>query len=180
MNSAECFLLSAFSAFSAFSASPRLRVFLFSVSAVRGGDAARSHDPGHTVEHYRSPMQINDVSGQVVDGAIRVHSILGPGLLERPYLVCLAHELGKRGLRVQAEIPMSVRYDGVELDLAYRLDLLVEDCVVVEIKAVAKLLPVHHAQLLSQLKLSDRRVGLLINFNVALLKDGIVRMVNRL
>jgi GxxExxY protein len=75
---------------------------------------------------------------------------------------------------------MAVRYDGVELDLAYRLDLLVEDCVVVEIKAVAKLLAVHQAQLLSQLKLSDRRVGLLIHFNVALLKDGIVRMVNRL
>jgi GxxExxY protein len=125
-------------------------------------------------------MQINDVSGQVVDGAIRVHSILGPGLLEWAYLVCLAHELGKRGLQVQAEVPMAVRYDGVELDLAYRLDLLVEDCVVVEIKAVAKLLAVHQAQLLSQLKLSDRRVGLLIHFNVALLKDGIVRMVNRL
>ncbi len=75
---------------------------------------------------------------------------------------------------------MPIRYDGVELDAAYRIDLLVEDCVVVEIKAAAKLLPVHQAQLLSPLKLSDRRVGLLINFNVARLKDGIVRMVNRL
>ena len=81
-------------------------------------------------------MQINDVTGEIVDAAIRVHSILGPGLLERAYLVCLAHELGKRGLRVQTEVPMPLRYDGVELDLAYRLDLLVEDCVVVEIKAV--------------------------------------------
>jgi GxxExxY protein len=125
-------------------------------------------------------MHINDVSGQVVDAAIKVHSVLGPGLLERAYQVCLAHELGKRGIRVRAEVPMPVRYDGLELDLAYRIDLLVEACVVVEIKAVAKILPVHEAQLLSQLKLSDHRVGLLINFNVARLKDGIVRRVNRL
>src|SRR5436190_14374144 len=112
--------------------------------------------------------------------AIKVHSILGPGLLERAYVVCLAHELGKRRVRVRAEVPMPVRYDGVELDLAYRLDLLVEEAVVVEIKAVAKLVAIHQAQLLSQLRLSDHRLGLLINFNVAVLKDGIVRMVNGL
>jgi GxxExxY protein len=125
-------------------------------------------------------MHVNEVSGQIVDAAIKVHSVLGPGLLERAYQVCLAHELGKRGVRVRAEVPMPVRYDGVELDLAYRIDLLVEECVVVEIKAAAKILPVYQAQLLSHLKLSDHRVGLLINFNVARLKDGIVRMVNRL
>ena len=125
-------------------------------------------------------MYVNDVSGQVVDSAIKVHSVLGPGLLERVYQVCLAHEIGKRGLRVRAEVPMSVRYDGVELDLAYRTDLLVEECVVVEVKSVAKVLPIHEAQLLSHLRLSDHRVGLLINFNVARVKDGIVRMVNRL
>ena len=83
----------------------RLPFVFFSFSKLQGGDAVRSHDPGHTVEHYRSPIQINDVSGQVVDGAIRVHSILGPGLLERAYLVCLAYELGKRGLQVQTEVP---------------------------------------------------------------------------
>ena len=125
-------------------------------------------------------MQIDDVSGLIVDAAIKVHSILGPGLLERAYVVCLAHELGKRRVRVRAEVPMPVRYDGVELDLAYRLDLLVEEAVVVEIKAVAKLVAIHQAQLLSQLRLSDHRLGLLINFNVAVLKDGIVRMVNGL
>jgi GxxExxY protein len=125
-------------------------------------------------------MPINDVTGQVVDAAIRVHSVLGPGLLERAYQVCLAHELGKRGVEVRAEVPVPVRYEGVELDLAYRIDLLVEECVVVEIKATAKAHPIHRAQLLSHLKLSDHRVGLLINFNVARLKDGIVRMVNRL
>jgi GxxExxY protein len=123
-------------------------------------------------------MHINDVSGQIVDAAIKVYSVLGPGLLERAYQVCLAHELGKRGVRVGPEVPMPARYAGVELDLAYRIDLLVEECVVVEIKAVAKILPVYHAQLLSHLKLSDQRVGLFINFNVARLRDGIVRMVN--
>jgi GxxExxY protein len=124
-------------------------------------------------------MHVNEVSGQIIDAAIKVHSVLGPGLLERAYQVCLAHELGKRGLRVRSEVPMPLRYDGVELDLAYRIDLLVEECVVVEIKAAAKILPIYHAQLLSHLRLSDHRVGLLINFNVARLKDGIVRMVNR-
>ena len=125
-------------------------------------------------------MRINDVSGQVVDAAIKVHSVLGPGLLERAYHVCLAHELRKRSLRIRTEVQMPVHYDGVELDLVYRIDLLVECCVVVEVKAVEKLLPVHRAQLLSQLKLSDHRVGLLINFNVTRLKDGIIRMVNHL
>jgi GxxExxY protein len=123
-------------------------------------------------------MDINVVSGQVVDAAIKVHSVLGPGLLERAYQVCLAQELRKRDVRVRREVLMPVRYDGLELGLAYRIDLLVEECVVVEIKAVANILPVHKAQLLSQLKLSDQRVGLLINFNVAHLKDGIIRLVN--
>ncbi|MGH7620200.1 MAG: GxxExxY protein [Gemmatimonadaceae bacterium] len=125
-------------------------------------------------------MQINDVSGQIVDAAMTVHSVLGPGLLEAAYQVCLAHELRKRGLVVRREVRVPVRYDGVVLDVAYRIDLLVEECVVVEIKVVSKIIPVHEAQLLSQLKLGDYRVGLLINFNVAHLKDGIVRKVNRL
>ena len=125
-------------------------------------------------------MTINEVSGHVVDSAIRVHSALGPGLLESAYQACLAHELRKRGVRIRTEVPMPVVYDGIELDLAYRLDMLVEESVVVEIKAIAKILPIHEAQLLSQLRLSDRRVGLLINFHVARLKDGIVRMVNGL
>lgn len=123
-------------------------------------------------------MDINVVSGQIVDAAMKVHTVLGPGLLERAYQVCLAHELEKRNVRVLTEVLMPVRYDGLELGLAYRIDLLVEECVVVEIKAVANILPVHKAQLLSQLKLSDQRVGLLINFNVARLKDGIIRLVN--
>lgn len=111
---------------------------------------------------------------------MKVHSVLGPGLLEAAYPVCLAYELRKRGLAVRREVPIPVRYDGVVLDVAYRIDLLVEEFVVVEIKAVAKIIPVHEAQLLSRLKLGDYRVGLLINFNVARLKDGIVRKVHRL
>jgi len=125
-------------------------------------------------------MNINLVSGHVVDAAMHVHSVLGPGLLEGAYQVCLAHELGKRGLLVRREVPMCVRYDGIELDLAYRIDVLVEECVVVETKAVAKVAAVHEAQLLSQLKLGQYRVGLLINFNVVHLRDGIVRKVNRI
>ena len=125
-------------------------------------------------------MQINDISGQVVDAAMKVHSVLGPGLLESAYQVCLAHELRKRGLAVRREVLVPVQYDGLVLDVAYRIDLLVEECVVVEVKAVAKIVPVHEAQLLSQIKLGDYRVGLLINFNVARLKDGIVRKVHRL
>ena len=125
-------------------------------------------------------MNVNRVTGQIVDAAIKVHTVLGPGLLERAYQVCLAHELVKRELAVRSEVLMPVRYDGLELGVDYRIDLLVEECVIVEVKAVAMILSVHQAQLLSQLRFADRRVGLLINFNVPRLKDGIVRLVNRL
>jgi len=125
-------------------------------------------------------MEINDVSGQVVDAAIKVHSVLGPGLLETAYKACLAYELRKRGLGVRREVVVRVRYDGVDLDIDYRIDRLVEECVVVEAKTVSKVVPVHEAQLVSHLKLGNYRVGLLINFNVVRLKDGIVRKVNHL
>ncbi|MFN2399154.1 MAG: GxxExxY protein [Gemmatimonadaceae bacterium] len=123
--------------------------------------------------------KIYDVSGQVVDAAMKVHSALGPGLLEGAYEACLVHELRKRGLRVIAQLPIPVVYDGIRIELGYRADLLVGDAVVVELKAVAKLLPIHEAQLLSYLKLSGHCVGLLINFHVLHLKDGIKRMVNK-
>ena len=125
-------------------------------------------------------MHVDEISGQIVDAAIRVHSALGPGLLESAYEACLAYELRKRGLRVLVQHPLPVVYDGVRLDVGYRMDMLVEDTVVVDLKAVAKVLPVHEAQLLSYLKLSDRKVGLLINFHVLHLRDGIKRMVNEL
>ena len=122
--------------------------------------------------------EINVRSGQVVDAAMRVHSVLGPGLLEGTYEACLAYELRRRGLRVLVQHPLPVAYDGVQIELGYRADLLVDDVVIVELKAIAKLLPIHDAQLLSYLKLSERTVGLLINFHALHLKDGIKRMLN--
>ena len=118
------------------------------------------------------------VSGQVVDAAMKVHSALGPGLLESAYEACLAHELRVRGLRVRTQVPLAVVYDGVRIEMGYRLDLLVEESVIVELKTVTKLRPIHDAQLLSYLKLSGHRVGLRINFHVPRLKDGIRRMLN--
>ena len=107
-----------------------------------------------------------------------MHSILGPGLLESAYRLCLAHELTHRGVQVQSEIPVSVNYDGLVIDVGYRIDLLVDACVIVELKTVRKLMPVHHAQLPSYLRMSKLPTGLLINFHVARLRDGIKRVAN--
>lgn len=120
---------------------------------------------------------LNHITGVVVDSALKVHRALGPGLLESAYRACLAHELRKRGLAVSVEHPLAIEYDGVRLEAGYRLDLLVEDQVVVELKAVKRIHELHEAQLLSHLKLGDYRVGLLINFHVVFLKDGIRRFV---
>lgn len=119
-------------------------------------------------------------SEATVDAAIRVHSQLGPGLLESTYRVCLAHELHRRGLPVRTEVPLPVDYDGLHIDAGYRLDMLVGESLILELKAVGRLLPIHEAQLLTYLKLSGHPVGLLMNFNVPLLKHGITRLVNRL
>ena len=121
--------------------------------------------------------RVNQVSGIVVT-AMRVHSVLGPGLLESAYQVCLEQELRKRGLRVEAQLGLPVVYEGEKLDLGYRIDLLVENLVIVEIKCVEAIHPVHEAQLLSYLRLSGKSVGLLINLYVARLRDGIKRMVD--
>lgn len=123
-------------------------------------------------------MNINVISGQVVDAAMKVHSALGPGLLESAYEACLAHELRERGLSVATQVTLPVVYRGVSLDAGYRLDLLVEDAVVVELKVVNRLTPLHDAQLLSYLKLGGHRVGLLINFHVLRLRDGVRRIAN--
>ena len=123
-------------------------------------------------------MEQDEITGAVVDAALKVHSSLGAGLLEHVYEVCLARELAKRGLNVQTQVSMPVIYDGDEIDAAFRVDLLVEEDVIVELKAVEKLLPVHKAQVLTYLKLCGKKVGLLINFNVPHLKDGIKRLVN--
>jgi len=119
----------------------------------------------------------NEISGAVVDAAMKVHSALGPGLLESAYAACLKHELIKRGLKVQCEVPLPVIYDGVRLDAGYRLDLVVEDMVVVELKAIEESAPIHQAQIISYLKLSGKPIGLLINFHTLHLKNGIKRFV---
>ncbi|MDB5814249.1 MAG: hypothetical protein JWN23_1366 [Rhodocyclales bacterium] len=125
-------------------------------------------------------MQIEETGRVVVDSAMKVHSALGPGLLESAYRACLAHELTLRGLAVSQEKPLPILYEGVEISVGYRIDLLVEENVVVELKAVERLMPIHMAQLLSYLKLSGCKLGFIINFNVPHLKDGIKRVVNGL
>jgi GxxExxY protein len=122
-------------------------------------------------------VEINDITGEVVRASMSVHTALGPGLLEGTYRVCVRHELQSRGLSVEQEQALPVTYRDVQIETGYRVDLLVEDAVIVELKSVAKLLPIHHAQLLGYLKLSHRRVGLLINFNVVHLRQGIKRMI---
>ena len=122
-------------------------------------------------------MERNEISGAVVDAALKVHSALGPGLLESAYAACLRHELIKRGFNVASEVPVPVVYDGIRLEAGYKLDLLVEDTVVVELKAIETLAPIHQAQIISYLKLAGKPIGLLINFHSLLLKDGIKRFV---
>ena len=123
-------------------------------------------------------MELNEISEKIIGAAIQVHRTLGPGLLEGAYEACLKYELEKQGIKVLSQVGLPLFYDGMKIDLGYRLDLLVEDAVIVELKAVNKITPVHEAQLLSYLKLSGKPLGLLINFNVILLKDGITRRMN--
>ena len=125
-------------------------------------------------------MDIEEVGRNIVDAAIKVHRALGPGLLESAYQKCLTYELGKRNLSVECEVVLPVVYDGQRIDAGYRIDMFVEDCVIVENKAVEQLLPIHEAQLLTYLKLQDCRLGFLLNWNVPLMKRGIKRMVNNL
>jgi GxxExxY protein len=118
------------------------------------------------------------LTGHVVGAALKIHTRLGPGLLESAYRACLVYELHRRGLLVQAEVPLMIRYDGLRLDVGYRLDVLVENVVLVELKAIRQVRPIHQAQLLSYLKLGEFPVGLLINFHVRQLRDGITRMLH--
>lgn len=117
----------------------------------------------------------NQLTGTVIDAALKVHTALGPGLLESAYEACLAYELIQRGLKVERQKELPVLYEGVRIDCGYRLDLLVENDLIVELKAVEAVAPIHHAQLLSYLRLANKPVGLLINFHEEHLKDGIIR-----
>ena len=120
---------------------------------------------------------MDKIAKVVVDAAFKVHSTLGPGLLEGVYEACLVHELHRRGLSVETQVALPIEYDGLKLDAALRLDLVVEDQLIVELKAVESLLPIHMAQVMTYLKLSHHRLGLLINFNVPLIKNGIRRII---
>jgi GxxExxY protein len=123
-------------------------------------------------------MDEDAISRQIVDSAIKVHTALGCGLLESVYETCLAHELTARGLGVRKQVVMPIQYEGVTLDAGYRLDLLICEKVVVEIKAVERMLPLYAAQLLTYLKLGGYKLGLLLNFNTVHLRDGIRRVAN--
>jgi len=121
--------------------------------------------------------ELNRITETVIGAAIAVHRELGPGLLESAYEACLVYELAEQGLTVERQKALPVIYRGVKVDCGYRIDLLVEGKVIIELKAVGKLEPIHEAQLLSYLKLSSCKIGLLINFNVKVLKNGVRRLV---
>jgi len=125
-------------------------------------------------------MDENELSSRIIGAAIEVHRILGPGLLESAYRAALTYELRVLGLQVEVEVPMAIKYKGLEIPAAFRLDLVVEQLVVLELKAVEKVMPLHEAQLLTYLRCCEKRLGLLLNFNETTLKRGVTRVVNKL
>jgi len=127
-----------------------------------------------------TPTELNEITSKILEFSIKVHKSLGPGMLEGAYEICLMHELVRHGFKVERQKKLPIVYDGIRLDAGYRLDLLVNDSVIVEVKAVERLHPVHEAQLLSYLRMTDVKLGLLINFNMKLLRDGVKRVVNKL
>ena len=127
--------------------------------------------------HLPIPVETEKIGKQVLDAAFKVHTTLGPGLLESAYETCLVYELSIMGVKTQTQVPMPVIYDNQKINVGYRIDIFVEDCIIVELKAVENILPLYKAQLLTYMKLSDVRLGYLLNFNVSKLKDGLNRMV---
>ena len=123
---------------------------------------------------------LNNITGQIIGSAIEVHKVLGPGLLESAYQECLAYELRKRGLYVACEVLQPIYYDNQAIDAGYRIDMLVENSVIIENKCVEKILPIHMAQILTYLKLRQLKLGFLINWNTLLIKNGIKRVANKL
>jgi GxxExxY protein len=121
---------------------------------------------------------VNRLTWKIIACAIAVHRALGPGLLESAYFACLVVELRSHGLRVDVDVPVALSYRGMKLDCGYKLDMVVEDTVVLELKAIMAVLPIHEAQLVTYLKLTGKPVGLLLNFNVSVMKDGITRKIN--
>ena len=132
------------------------------------------------VDPHKHMNDIEDIARQIVHSSIRVHKALGPGLLESVYQRCLAYELDRVGVKVECEVPIPVKYEKIEIDLGFRADMIVDSSIIIENKTVEKLAPIHEAQLLTYLKLTDTRIGFLLNWNVVLMKDGIRRFVNNL
>ena len=124
-------------------------------------------------------MDLDYITSRIIGAACKVHSALGPGLLEEPYKKCLKHALCKEGFEVESEVNVPLHFDGIEFECSYRLDLLVEGLVIVELKSVAAIAPIHKIQTLTYMRLSKKSVGLLINFNVARLLQGVTRLVNQ-
>jgi GxxExxY protein len=123
-------------------------------------------------------LELNEITGQIISAALKVHSAIGPGVLESVYQTCLFHELQQFGLTVQSQVALPVMYGTLWLDSGYRIDLLVENSIIVELKCVETLLPIHKAQLLTYLRLANKPLGLLLNFNVVHLREGIKRVLN--
>ena len=130
--------------------------------------------------NLKKVMTENEIAKEIVDAAFQIHKRLGPGLLESVYEIVLAHELKKRGFRVKRQVPVAIVYDDIKFDEGFRADLIIEDKVIVELKSVENVIPVHKKQLLTYLRLADKRLGLLINFGAELIRDGISRVVNGL
>jgi GxxExxY protein len=126
-----------------------------------------------------SASALNDLSAKVLGAAVAIHRVVGPGLLERAYLACLEHELRSTSLHVEAQVPIPFIYNGKTIDCAYRADLIVEHALLVEVKAIEAIALLHRQQLYTYLRLGDYRLGLLLNFGAATMKDGITRVVNR-
>jgi GxxExxY protein len=125
-------------------------------------------------------MDIEEIAKKIVDAAIKVHTALGPGLLESAYQKCVGYELKRDGLKVECEVVLPITYENIKIDAGYRIDMIVEGSVIVENKTVEKLMPIHEAQLLTYLKMKNYKLGFLLNWNVPRMKNGIKRMVNHL
>lgn len=136
-----------------------------------------THWPVVVRERSKEEVERDIISGKIVDAAVKVHKRLGPGLLENVYEACLAYELTQKGLEVRRQVVVPITYDKLAFDEAYRLDLLVEDRIIIEVKTVGRILPIHKAQLLTYMKLSGRKLGILLSFNKALMREGISRLI---
>jgi GxxExxY protein len=155
------------------------------LSGTEAGQGCIAELPGPVTNHHEDTKdtkdrrdRANDLSNRIIGAAIEVHRALGPGLLDSTYEECLVHELTLQGMKLQRQVPLPISYKGVLLECGYRVDVIVDDLVLLELKAIERLMPIHEAQVLTYLRLKNLWLGLLINFNVSVLKNGVKRLVN--